>query len=252
MPCSWPCFAIATNTGVRLLLRPTAGRALGHAFICAITIDVRIMGVLLPLATVALLAWRGVRGDVRWTRVASIGALYAVVLAGAVVAFWPYLWPAPLDNFLAAFEKMKTFRWGGTVLYRGSMVPATDLPWHYALVWLGITTPLLYLGTGLLGGALALYHVVRQRGRLWSDEAGLQDVFFLGLFAGPLLAVIALHSVLYDGWRQLYFILPRVAAAGLARLGSGGALAAPRGVVAPRLLRRHGAEYGAHGRSNGA
>jgi hypothetical protein len=201
-------FAIATNTGVRLLLRPTAGRALGHALICAITIDVRIMGVLLPLATVALLAWRGVRGEVRWARVAGIGALYAVVLAGLVVALWPYLWPAPLDNFLAAFEKMKTFRWGGMVLYRGSMVMATDLPWHYALVWLGITTPLLYLAAGLLGGTLVLYQLARQRWRLWADAAGLQDVLFLGLFAGPLLAVIVLHSVLYDGWRQLYFIYP--------------------------------------------
>ena len=33
-------------------------------------------------------------------------------------------------------------------------------------------------------------------------------MFFLGLFVGPLLAVIGLHSVLYDGWRQLYFVYP--------------------------------------------
>ena len=31
---------------------------------------------------------------------------------------------------------------------------------------------------------------------------------FLGLGLGPLVAVVALHSVLYDGWRQLYFVYP--------------------------------------------
>ena len=201
-------FAVATNTGVRLLLRPTAGRALWHALACAVTIDVRIMGVLLPLATAGLLAWRGARGEVRGPRAAGVGLLYLGAMTGGVVLLWPYLWPAPLQNFLLAFQKMSTFRWGGTVLYFGHLVAATDLPWHYALVWLGITTPLLYLAAGLAGIGLVGRQLLRQRWRLWHDEQGLQDVLFLALFVGPLLAVIVLHSVLYDGWRQLYFIYP--------------------------------------------
>ena len=201
-------FAIATNTGVRLLLRPTAGRALWHALACAITIDVRIMGVILPLATVGLLVWRAVRSQVHWGRVAATATLYLSVLTGLVVLFWPYLWPAPLTNFLLAFEKMSTFRWGGTVLYFGKLTAATALPWHYALVWLGITTPVLYLATGLLGTGAVAGQLVRNHWRLWRTEQELQDVLFLALFVGPLLAVIVLRSVLYDGWRQLYFIYP--------------------------------------------
>jgi hypothetical protein len=201
-------FAIATNTGVRLLLRPTWGRALWHALACAVTIDVRIMGILLPLSTMGLLAWRGLRAEIQWARAAGIGALYLAALAGLVVALWPYLWPAPLDNFVTAFKNMSTFRWGGTVLYLGNMVAATELPWHYALVWMGITTPLLYLVAGLGGVYLVGRHMVQQRWRLWHNDAGMQDVLFLALFMGPVLAVIVLHSVLYDGWRQLYFIYP--------------------------------------------
>ncbi|MDF7812731.1 hypothetical protein [Hymenobacter sp. YC55] len=201
-------FAIATNTGVRLLLRPTTSRICWHALACAITIDVRIMGVLLPMATVALLVWRGVLKEVTLFQVAKTVVVYAVLLSGLVVLFWPYLWPSPLENFLAAFEKMSSFRWTGTVLYQGEMVPATDLPWHYAPVWIGITTPILYLGAGLLGILLVVWKIVRQRWRLWSNEQQLQDVLFLGLSIGPLVAVVVLHSVLYDGWRQLYFVYP--------------------------------------------
>ena len=127
---------------------------------------------------------------------------------GIIVALWPYLWAAPLENFARAFVHMKTFRWGGTVLYLGNMLADNDLPWHYPLVWPGITTPVLYLAAGLLGAGLTGRQLVRQRWRLWHDEQGLQDVMFLGLFVGPLLAVIVFHSVLHDGWRQLYFIYP--------------------------------------------
>lgn len=201
-------FAIATNTGVRLLLRPTVGRALWHALACAVTIDVRIMGVLLPMATVALLAWRGVRAETRWVRLVSISALYLATMSGLVILFWPYLWPAPIQNFVLAFQQMSTFRWGGTVLYMGNFVAATALPWHYILVWIGITTPILYLAAGLAGVVVVVRQMVQQRWRLWSNEQEMQDVMFLGLFLGPLLAVIVLHSVLYDGWRQLYFVYP--------------------------------------------
>ncbi|WP_345234256.1 glycosyltransferase family 39 protein [Hymenobacter saemangeumensis] len=201
-------FAIATNTAVRLLLRPTLRRALVHALVCAITIDVRIMGVLLPLATLGLLSWRSFRGELRWAQLGKIVAVYLVVMAGVVVLLWPYLWPAPLHNFVQAFKNMSAFRWGGTVLYRGSMVLATELPWHYAPVWMGITTPILYLVAGLTGIVLVIRQLLRAQWRLWHDEGGLQDLLFLGLFFGPLLAVIVLHSVLYDGWRQLYFIYP--------------------------------------------
>ncbi len=208
-------FLIATNTAVRLLRRPTPGRLLWHALACAITIDVRIMGILLPLTTVGLLLWRAVRGEISWSRWAGTSVAYLTLLAVLVVAFWPFLWPAPLTNFLEAFENMKTFRWNSVVLYRGEFVAANSLPWHYAPVWIGITTPLLYLGAGLLGIGLVLLQLVRQHWRLWRDENGLQDLLFLALFMGPLAAVILLHSVLYDGWRQLYFVYPALLLLGL-------------------------------------
>lgn len=43
---------------------------------------------------------------------------------------------------------------------------------------------------------------------LWQDDGELQDIVFFGLFFAPIAAVVFFHSVLYDGWRQLYFVYP--------------------------------------------
>lgn len=201
-------FAVAMNTGSSLLVKPTFGRALRHSLACALAIDVRIMGVLLPLVTLALLGWRGVRGEVPWGRLVAVTALHVVTLAAIVTVLWPYLWPAPLTNFVTAFRNMSTFRWENSTLYRGTLTSTISLPWHYAITWLSVTTPLLYVAAAAVGMVLVGLRLLQQHWRLWQDEDGLQDVFFLGLFVGPLLAVVVMHSVLYDGWRQLYFIYP--------------------------------------------
>jgi hypothetical protein len=75
-------------------------------------------------------------------------------------------------------------------------------------MWILVTTPLLYLACFFVGIGSVLTRLVARNWRLWQTEAEMQDLLFVGLSLAPLLAVVALHSVLYDGWRQLYFIYP--------------------------------------------
>jgi hypothetical protein len=42
----------------------------------------------------------------------------------------------------------------------------------------------------------------------WSGNKEMYDLIHLAILTGPIIAVVALASVLYDGWRQLYFIYP--------------------------------------------
>ncbi|GAB3574246.1 hypothetical protein GCM10027345_07890 [Hymenobacter daeguensis] len=201
--------AIATNTAVRFLQRPTWGRGLVHAFACALAIDVRIMAVLWPLATVAMLVLRSLRGEYQGQRlVAALGLGYLVLMGCFVVAMWPFLWEAPVANFLFAFQNMMHFRWGNVLLFNGNYIDGTAIPWTYAPVWIGITTPLPHLVLLLLGLGAVLWQVGQRRLRLYATEGEWQDLFFVGLGVLPVVAVIALHSVLYDGWRQLYFVYP--------------------------------------------
>jgi hypothetical protein len=124
------------------------------------------------------------------------------------VAMWIWLWADPVSNLLEAFTNMARFRWGGSVLYLGHHVPGSEVPWHYVPVWIAITTPPLYLALFVIGAVAIFWRLVIRGLILWKDEEELQDLFFLGLVFLPVAAVIALHSVLYGGWRHLYFIYP--------------------------------------------
>jgi hypothetical protein len=172
-------FAVAMNTTISFVLRPCVNTAFVHALGTAVAIDVRIMAFFLMVVSVAL-----------------------------VVVMWPYLWSRPLGHFVQAFRNMAHFRWGGELRYMGAFIKATALPWHYTFTWIAITTPLFYLVLFVVGVFFTCRQIVTRGMKLWQYDAELQDIVFLVLFFGPIGAVIAFHSVLYNGWRQLYFIYP--------------------------------------------
>lgn len=199
---------IAINTMVLFLLKPSISSALLHSVASAAAIDIRVMGVLIPAATALVLIIRMCRREVPYGRGVLPGLIYLCCTAALVIAFWPYLWTSPWVRFREAFLNMSKYPWSGIVLYRGARISAPNLPWHYPFTWIAITTPLLYLGSFVAGVFAVGRQIVRRKWRLWEDDAEMQDVVFLGLFAAPLGVVFILHSVLYDGWRQLYFVYP--------------------------------------------
>jgi hypothetical protein len=201
-------YLVAVATAVAFVRRPTAAGAAWHALACALAIDIRLMAVLLPVLTLAMLGLRVWHGDYRGERAGSAALLYCVLLPALVVGFWPYLWAAPAERFWQSVANMSHFRWDGEVLYRGQMARTTALPWHYSVVWLGITTPLLYLAGLVLALVLLGQQVARRGWRFYSGDGEWQDLLLWGAGAGPFLAIILLHSVIYDGWRQLYFAYP--------------------------------------------
>ena len=120
--------AIGLNTAIGFVLAPGPGRALLHALATAFAIDVRIMAVLLPLLTVAVLACRLLRREVSPAPVLRGLGVYLAASAVLVVAMWPFLWADPPGHFVEAFRNMARFRWDGLVLHLGHRYPGTDLP----------------------------------------------------------------------------------------------------------------------------
>ena len=202
-------FAVGIFTLTRLLRRPTAGRVLLHALATAAAVDVRSMGVLLLLLTLGFGALEMAYRPLRRRALAGVTALYLPLAVGLVVLGWPYLWEHPVGNFVAALRSFGHYAKPMDVFYWGHFESIQALPWHYAPVWLLITTPVPYVVLFLMG-------VVKQVRTVWvagpvrwlRHTAARRDLLLLMWFFGPLLGVILLHSTIYDGWRHLYFVYP--------------------------------------------
>jgi hypothetical protein len=201
-------FAAAMNTTISFVLQPRIKTALIHALATAVAIDVRIMGIVLVAVSVLLLLVRILRRELQSSRACLVLAVYVIVAFILVMLMWPYLWSHPLLHFWEAFRLMSRYQGGGEVLYMGTFIPNTEIPWHYSFVWISITTPLLYLALFLVGTYSICGQILVRRMRLWENDGELQDVVFLALFFAPIIAVILFRSVLYDGWRHLYFVYP--------------------------------------------
>ena len=90
----------------------------------------------------------------------------------------------------------------------GEFIRSTKLTWWYFPSWFVITTPVIYLILGVTGIAVLCYQFFRQPGKFLMSGPDRNQLLFLTCFLAPVLAVIVLHSVLYDTWRQLFFIYP--------------------------------------------
>ncbi|HVO09413.1 MAG TPA: hypothetical protein VMX54_01555 [Vicinamibacteria bacterium] len=205
-------FVVAAWTLALYLRRPTHPRAVLHGAACACATDIRVVGLLLPALTLLALlaAWPG--GPLR-RRLATLLS-FAAATAAFTVLLWPYLWNDPWHRLVAAFTRMAHYPWGGEVLFLGQFIHSSQAPWYYLPVWIGVTTPLSLLLAGVLGLAVTVRTSLSDEDR---SRRALAVVLLAWLFLPPA-AILALHSVLYDGWRQTYFLAPAlvvVAVAGL-------------------------------------
>ena len=225
-------FVFSIWTLYRFWLKPGVSSGALHALACGMLIGMRIIGVLMPVMTLFLFVadlLLGKRGTLPSVGRRLLGVMAYVPLAiGCTVVFWPYLWIDPYQQFVTAFAEMSKYSWGGKVLFEGRLLFGTEIPWYYIPKWIGLTTPLLYLLLVAVGAVCLVLGWIRgwRTGfyGLWSTDAQRVDWAVLGLLVAPILAIIVLESVVYDGWRHLYFVYPSLlylAILGLRRLWKG-------------------------------
>jgi hypothetical protein len=223
-------FVVGAYTLLRYLDRKTLARAIVHGAVCAVLVDTRIVGILLPALTVVFVGWdlARQRGELSAGRVAASLGVFAAGWAGLTVLLWPTLWRNPLANFVHVFEGMRNFPWEATVLYLGKEIWSTALPWHYTLVWIGVSTPVVYLAAFVLGLGVVLAVLLRPAAApgtappttpIASPVASRRNLglILLWLFL-PLGYSIASRAVLYDEWRHSFFVYPALLLVSLAGL----------------------------------
>jgi hypothetical protein len=169
--------------------------------------SIRVMGVLMPAIVSAMILIDFILEKEKKKTVINY-LFYLAALLAVLISSWPFLWENPATNFLAAFSHMAKFRWDQAGLFMGEMVRSGNVGWNYVPVWFGVTTPLPYLILGLAGIGFVIRNFFRQPALFIRNTPERNQLAWLFFFFGPILSVIVLHSVLYDGWRQLYFIYP--------------------------------------------
>jgi hypothetical protein len=208
-----PFMVVLIFAMITLLLfldRPTWITAVLHGGMSAFLIAIRVAGIFIPLITTVFLIATWIfqprpRKSVGIEILA--GSIYLLITFSLTTLFWPILWHDPLGEFVNALNRMSQYPWIGNILYLGNLIQTDQLPWHYIPVWISISTPLLYLGCFGLGVILIVAGLFRQSVN-WFEGEGRNNLILLTCFFGPLLAVIILHSILYDAWRQMFFIYP--------------------------------------------
>lgn len=206
-------FAALSLVVIYLLLRasrssPYLSWRLAAALTLAIgaSISIRPVGVVLLAMSAATVGGVAALDQLRRRRL-DPGAIAALAprLAVMVLALplgtiaWPWAQASPFVRPVRGFLLASRLDWTAFygVLYRGSDLDASHLPWHYVPTWIAISTPPVILA-GLLLAPLAWRTLPRAR-------MGLAVV---GFFVGTLLlGVITRHSTLYDGIRHLTFLL---------------------------------------------
>lgn len=195
-------------------------RLVGHAGASAILISTRIPGIVIIPLTLFLILINIERPRVFWKRKLMITFGYLVLTAGLTILFWPILWHNPWGEFINAFNNMANYPWPYTVLYMGNVFFAKDLPWHYPLVWIGITTPIIVL-VGFIPGILKFIGSLLNRLNLIKNnhhdpvfKSINSEIFVwmvvMGWLLIPVSAIYIFQSTLYDGWRQLFFVYPAI------------------------------------------
>lgn len=159
------------------------------------TISFRVLG---PLAGLVVFADAAVKD---WRKALSISIPYLLTAGLAAYLTWPFLWGAPIPNYLESLGLMSQFPFDALVLFNGTLLPPDSIPRFYFPVMFALqsTEPLLLLfGFGLALLALS-----------FRKKKNLEPVLiFAGWFLLPASAVILLRSNLYDNARQLYFLFP--------------------------------------------
>jgi hypothetical protein len=190
--------AIAGGASIPHAQRRLAARTVIAGLVLGLVTSIRVLG---PLAG-ALVALYALSRPSR--RHAVVVPIYAAIGIAVSYATWPYLWAAPLGNYLNVLQKMAAVPETLDVLYAGRIFSSESLPVDYLprLILLTLTESTLLLAT--LGGI----SLARQR---LARPAPATDLLPIVLwFALPLGYVVATSLPIHDAYRHFLFILPPV------------------------------------------
>lgn len=198
-------FLISFYYYIKFVNSPTYNMAMVFGIISGALIDTRILGIMFPLLTIGYIFIRVLTNKLEKKSFLPL-SIYIIITLIATFSFWPILWEGPIHHFSQAFIEMKKYHWDSHVFFNGRSIHASELPWYYLPVWIFITTPMVYMSLISLGILIFIRKLIINP---ITELLGEFEVFSaFALLSAPVLSVVILNSVVYDGWRHVFFIYP--------------------------------------------
>lgn len=170
--------------------------------------NIRILGVML-FAAVLVMQFFDFFHSIEWEErkhVLITTLKFALAYVLTTYAIWPYLWSDPVGHFIESFTRMAHYPNVVSELFQGRWLLSTDLPFHYIPTWFSITTPPVTLLFGIIGMVSTFSRAITRPDDILRNTSLRFRFLLVACFILPVLAVVLLHSILYDGWRQMYFL----------------------------------------------
>ena len=232
-------FAIALYLLERAFRRNTPGAFILLGIAVGLLINLRIMGVMLVFAVVALrgLDWLYAADGAERKRILLTGGMFLLTAGLSLYAATPYAWLNPVDYLTASLDLTVNHPIIKAELFQGQWIPSDQLPPHYNPTWFSITLPPLLLLLGGGGAAAIIARGLRRPGGLFRNNRRRFVLLLLACFLLPPAAAALLGSNQYGGWRHFYFLYVP-----FCLLAAGGL-----GWLAAALSRRRLGQVGAYG-----
>ena len=174
-----------------------------------ILVNLRIMGVLLIVAVLALRALDLTLAGSAAARKRVLLSAAGFALAAALTfhASLPVLWTDPFGRLVELVRIFGAHPFQTYNLFRGEWLYSPHgLPFDYLPVWVGLTTPPATLLLALAGAVTLAWSGLRRPRDLLCNGPLRFGFLLLVLPVVTVVAVVVLENNVYTGWRQLYFL----------------------------------------------
>jgi hypothetical protein len=190
------------------LKKPNVNKFLLILFFSVLAVNTRVIGVtfIFIVTFILLINYRYLKNKIK-INIFLFVLLYFLLSIFLSVYSFPYLWTDTSDKIQKLIFYTANHDWPGKVLYFGEVydLKYDRLPWHYLIVWIGITIPILNIVLFFLFPINQLFNFNTS-----SKFLNINLIFYALIFLLSTLIYILLFILLtpkiYDGWRHFYFL----------------------------------------------
>ena len=200
-------FMISLYLAHRAFRRDTLGAFLLCGAGVGLLVNLRIMGVVLFAAVLALRALDLGGGGQERKRILLTGGAFALAAILTYHASLPVLWTDPFGRFAELVRTLGAHPNEAFNLFRGEWLYSLDgPPWDYAPVWVGITTPPATLLLAAFGALALAWRALRRPRDVLRNGPLRFGILLAAIPVTATAAIVVLESTVYHDWRHLYFL----------------------------------------------